>query len=72
MEKVSMSYLFSLSRYQTKYVIKFLFRQLNGVINFKIYLRTTSKAMADREKKRGRWKCKNLNISRTKKAFKMK
>ena len=28
--------------------------------------------MADREKKSGRWKYKNLNISRTKRAFKMK
>ena len=28
MEKVSMSYLFSFSRYQTKCAIKFLFRQL--------------------------------------------
>ena len=28
MEKVSMSYVFSFSRYQTKCVIKFLFRQL--------------------------------------------
>ena len=37
--------------------------------NFKIFLRSTSKAMADREKKRGRRKYKNLNISRTKRAF---
>ena len=57
-----MPYLFSFPRYQTKCVIKFLF----NVINFKIYLGSTSKAMADREKKRGRWKYKNLNISRTK------
>ena len=28
MDKISMSYLLSLTRYQTKYVIKFLFRQL--------------------------------------------
>ena len=28
MDKVSMSHLISFSRYQTKYVIKFLFRQL--------------------------------------------
>ena len=26
------------------------------IINFKIYLRSTSKAMADQGKKRGRWK----------------
>ena len=40
--------------------------------NLKIYLRSTSKAMADREKKRGRRKYKNLNISRTKRDFLMK
>ena len=39
------------------------------MINFEIYLQSTSKAMADREKKSGRWKCKNLNISRKKRAF---
>ena len=38
------------------------------VTNFKIYLRTTSKAMAGREKKGGRRKYKNLNILRTKRA----
>ena len=41
--------LISLSRYQTKCVIKFLFRQL--IINFKIFLGSTSKAMADRKKR---------------------
>ena len=41
----------------------------DDVINFKIYIGSSSKAMADREKKRGRWKYKNLNISRRKKAF---
>ena len=35
-------------------------------INFKIFLESTSKAMVDREKKRGRQKYKNLNISKTK------
>ena len=39
------------------------------LINFKIYVGSTSKAMADREKKRRRWKYKNLNISRRKSAF---
>ena len=29
-------------------------------MNFKIYLGSSSKAMADREKKRGRWKYKYL------------
>ena len=42
---------------------------VDDVINFKIFLGSTSKAMADREKKRGRQKYKNLNISRTKRAF---
>ena len=31
-------------------------------MNFKIYLRSSSQAMADSEKKRGKWKYKNLNI----------
>ena len=39
------------------------------IINFKIYLGSSSKAMADREKKRGGWKHKKLNISRIKTAF---
>ena len=42
------------------------------VINFTIFLRSTFKAMADRKKKRGRWKYKNLNMLRTKRAFQMK
>ena len=45
-----MSHLLSLSRYQTKYVIKFLFRPL---MTSKVFLKSTSKAMADREKKWG-------------------
>ena len=48
MDKVSVSYLFSLSRYQTKPVIKFLVGQLITMINFKIYLLSPSKAIADR------------------------
>ena len=59
MDKVSMSHLISFSIYQTKCVIRFLFRQLMAS-NFKIFLESTSKAMVDREKKRGRWKYKNL------------
>ena len=35
MVKVSMTYCFSFSRYQTKCVIKFLFRQFDDIINFK-------------------------------------
>ena len=38
---------------------------VDDVINFKTYLQSTSIAMADREKKRGRQKYKNLNTSRT-------
>ena len=41
---------------------------VEDVINFKIYLGSRSKAMADGEKE-GKWKYKNLNISRTKRAF---
>ena len=48
MNQVSMSHLISFSRYQTKFVIKFLFRQL--MTDFKIFLGSTFKAMADREK----------------------
>ena len=67
--KIYMSYLFTFSRYQRKCVIKFLFRQLMTSPTFKIYPQSPSKAMAEREKKRRRKKYKNLNISRTEKAF---
>ena len=67
--KVSMSYLLSFSRYQTKCVIEFLFRQLMASQTFKIYLQSSSKEMADREKKREEQKYKNLNILRTKRVF---
>ena len=73
MDKVSMSHVISFSRYQTKCVVKFLFRQfMQSYINLKIFLGSISKAMADREKKEGRRKYKNLNISRTKSAYWMK
>ena len=49
-DKISMSYLFSFLRYYTKCVIKFLFRQLT-TSKTKIYLGSSSKAMADKEKK---------------------
>ena len=42
---------------------------VDDVINFKIYLESSSKAMTDREKKRGRLRYKHLNILRTKRAF---
>ena len=41
----------------------------DDIINFRISLESNSNAMADREKKRGRRKYKNLNISRTKRVF---
>ena len=69
MDKVSMSNFFTFSRYQTKCVTNIFFRQIDDAINFNIYLRSASKAMADRDKKRGRKKWKKLNIFRTKRAF---
>ena len=66
MGKVSMSYLVSFRRYQAKWV---LFLTVHDVINFKIYRGSSSKAMAHREKKRGRWKYKNLNIGERKELF---
>ena len=45
------------------------FYLVDDVTNHKIYVGSNSKAMADTEKKRGRRKYKNLNISRTKRAF---
>ena len=47
MDKVSMSYLFSFSRYQTKCEV--LIYIVDDVINFKIYLRSNPKAMTDGE-----------------------
>ena len=69
MDKVSVSHLISFSRYQTKCVIKLSLRQLMMSWMSKIFLGSTAKAMADRGKKRGRQKYKNLNILRTKRAF---
>ena len=40
---------------------------VDDIINFKIYLGSSSKAIAGREKKTGRSKYKNLNISREQK-----
>ena len=45
-----MSHVISFSRYQTKCVIKFLLT-VDDIINFKIFLRSTSKAMVDWEKR---------------------
>ena len=52
----------SFSRYQTKCVIKFL-------LNFMIYIRSSSKVTADRWKKRGRWKYKSSNFLWTERGF---
>ena len=69
MDKVSMSYLFSFSDIKQNVLLSSYIDSINDIINFKIYFGSSSKAMADREKKRGRWKYKNLNISRMKRAF---
>ena len=50
--KYSMSHLISFSRYQTKCLIKLLYKQLMTPKKFQIFLGSTSKAIADREKKR--------------------
>ena len=67
-EKVSITCLFSFPIYQTKCVSKFLFSQLMSQ-TIRFMLDQPLKQMADRKKKRGRWKYKNLNISRMKIAF---
>ena len=55
-----------------KMCYKVLIQTVGDIINFKMFLGSSSKPMADREKKSGRQKDKNLNISRTKRAFQMK
>ena len=76
--KVSVQYLqicdirvipFFLPKISNKMCYKVHILTVDAAINFKIYLQTTSNAMADREKKRGRHKYKNFNISRIKRAF---
>ena len=69
MDKVSVSYLFFLLMIFNKMCYSVLIWIVDNVRNFKIYRGSSSKAMADREKKRRRWKYKNLKISRTKRAF---
>ena len=49
MDKVSMSHLISFSRYQISQVLIYT---VDDIINFKIFLWSNSKAMADWEKKR--------------------
>ena len=53
MDKVSLCHFIFFSRYQTKMCYEVLIQTVDD-INFKISLGSTSKAMADREKKRGR------------------
>ena len=50
-------------------VLLSFYLDIDDVINFKIYLRSSPKAMADREKKMGGQKNQNLDIPRTKRAF---
>ena len=52
-----------------KHVLFRSYLEVDDVINFKIFLESTSKVMADREKKRRRRIYKTLNISRMKRAF---
>ena len=66
MDKLAMSHPLSFSRYQTNCVIKFLFWQLMAW-RTKIFLGSTSKAMADREKKRGEDENTKIWISRERK-----
>ena len=68
MGKVSMSYLFSFPSIKQNVLLSSYLDSWD-VINFKIYLGSTFKAMADTEKKKGRRKYKQLNISTTKRAF---
>ena len=69
MGKVLISHITSYAKYQTKSVIKFLFRQFMMSYALRFFLDQPLKVMADREKKTGRRKYKKLNISRTKRAF---
>ena len=68
MDKVSISYLFLL-RISNKMCYQVLILTIDDVINFKIYLQSSSKAMTDRKKKTGGQKYKKLNTSETKRAF---
>ena len=48
---------------------KVLIQAIDDVINFKVFLQSSSKAAGDRGKERVRWKNKNLNILRMRKDF---
>ena len=64
-----MSYLFSFSRYQTKCVIKFLFRQLMTSSTLTFTFDHPLEQRPAGRKRKGERKYKSLNISRTKRAF---
>ena len=66
MGKVSMSYLFSFTRYQTKCVIKFLFGQLLTLWTLRFIFDEPLKQWLTRGKKRGRQKYKNLYLENEK------
>ena len=66
MDEVSMSYLFSFSRYQTECFIEFLFRQLMASWSLRLIFDHPLKQWPTGRKKREGQKYKNLNISGTK------
>ena len=70
MDKVSMSYLFSFLRYQAKCLIKFLYRKLMRLMRqfFEIYLRSTSKTVADGEKE-GKTEIQKFEYLKNEKSF---
>ena len=68
MDKVSVSYLFS-SQDIKQNVLSSSYLDSWWRHYFKIDLEWDSKAMVDREKKRGRQKYENLNISRMERVF---
>ena len=67
-----MSHLISFSRYQTKRVIKSLFRQVMTSQTLRFFLNQPLKQWLTGNKKGGRPVFKNMNISRKKIAFQMK
>ena len=69
MDKASMSHLISFSRYQTKRVIKSLFRQVMTLQTLRFFLDQPLKQWLTGNKRGGRPIYKNLNISRMKRAF---
>ena len=64
-----MSYLFSFSKISSEMCYLILIWVIDDVINFKIYLPSISEAMADRGKRRRRWKYKKSEFLENKKSF---